>query len=98
MLHTQRTTLFLICDLHPGLPVVYYIWIMLRFTPLFTLLYNCLITVRGAWVAQWLSDVLVWSKGNYFESRQKRENLYTPGSDFCADSYFGISSTPVLPQ
>ena len=28
-----------------------------------------------------------------------RENfLLSPGSTFCADSYFGIRSTPVLPQ
>ena len=24
--------------------------------------------------------------------------FYSPGSTFCADSYFGIRSTPVLPQ
>ena len=26
------------------------------------------------------------------------EFIYLPGSTFCADSYFGIRSTPVLPQ
>ena len=26
------------------------------------------------------------------------EGFFSPGSIFCADSYFGIRSTPVLPQ
>ena len=26
------------------------------------------------------------------------EEFSSPGSTFCADSYFGIRSTPVLPQ
>ena len=26
------------------------------------------------------------------------EELFSPGSPFCADAYFGIHSTPVLPQ
>ena len=38
-----------------------------------------------------------WLKGRGFESLlERRENF--PGSTFCADSYFGIRSTPVLPQ
>ena len=48
----------------------------------------------GAGIAQWL------------ERRTKRSRVRIPagtagefsGSTFCADSYFGIRSTPVLPQ
>ena len=35
-------------------------------------------------------------KGRGFESRQKRRVIFSPGSSFCADSYFGIRSTPVI--
>ena len=40
------------------------------------------------------------SKGRWFESRQeRRDNLLLRGQfSFCADSYFGIRSIPVLPQ
>ena len=38
-------------------------------------------------------------KGRGFESLlERRENFLLQGSTFCADSYFGIRSTPVLPQ
>jgi len=42
-------------------------------------------------------------KDRGFESLQERWDLFcccfsSPGSAFCADSYFGIRSTPVLPQ
>ena len=40
-----------------------------------------------------------WLKGRGFESLQNRlESFLLQGSAFCADSYFGIRSTPVLPQ
>ena len=40
-----------------------------------------------------------WSKGGGFESRQERRvNSFLKGQLFCADSYFGICSIPVLPQ
>ena len=40
-----------------------------------------------------------WLKGRGFESLlERREKFSSPGSTFCADSYFGIRSTPVLPQ
>ena len=40
-----------------------------------------------------------WSYGLGIESLQeRRENISSPGSTFCADSYFGICYTPVLPQ
>ena len=37
-------------------------------------------------------------KGHGFEYLQERREKKNPGSTFCADSYFGICSTPVLPQ
>ena len=38
-------------------------------------------------------------KGIRFESRPERRQFFSsPGSIFSADSYFGIHSTPVLPQ
>ena len=40
-----------------------------------------------------------WLKGRGFESLLERQGEFSsPGSTFCADSYFGIRSTPVLPQ
>ena len=40
-----------------------------------------------------------WLKGHRFKSLQEqRENFSSPWSTFCADSYFGIRSTPVLLQ
>ena len=59
--------------------------------------YSCL---QGAWIAQWLEcqmkfmiersqvHVLAGVAGEYS----------SPGSTFCADSYFGIHPTAVLPQ
>ena len=57
------------------------------------------VTYLGVGIAQWLErrtrDWKVagsnpcWSRGGEFSS---------PGSTFCADSYFGICSAPVLPQ
>ena len=54
----------------------------------------------GAGIAQWLErrtrdrKVAGWSPGE-----EQQENLILPpGSTFCADSYFGIRSTLVLPQ
>ena len=38
-------------------------------------------------------------KGRSFESLQERRGEFSsPGSTFCADSHFGIRSTPVLTQ
>ena len=34
----------------------------------------------------------------YFTRQERRERFFSPGSTFCADSYFGIRSTPVLSQ
>ena len=39
-----------------------------------------------------------WPKGPGFESPQEQQEISSPRSTFCADSCFGINSTPVLPQ
>ena len=39
-----------------------------------------------------------WSKGRGFESLQERRENSSPGSTFCADSFFGIRFIPVLQQ
>ena len=54
-------------------------------------------SVREAGMAQWLERRnRDWLKGRGFESLQeRRENLLLQGQlSFCADSYFGIRSTP----
>ena len=56
----------------------------------------------GVWEAGQLSGYRASdsrSKGRGSESRQERpENFSYPASAFCADSYCGIRSAPVLPQ
>ena len=55
-----------------------------------TMLYVCIRVVLEAEIAQWLErQKVAGSTTGEFSS---------PGSTFCADSYFGIRSTPVLPQ
>ena len=49
---------------------------------------------KGVGIAQWTCDwkVMVWIPAG------AAGEFSSPGSTFCADSYFGIRSTPVLPQ
>ena len=54
------------------------------------MLYVCICVVLEAEIAQWLEHQKV--------AGSTTGECYSPGSTFCADSYFGIRSTPVLPQ
>ena len=50
-------------------------------------------------LCEWRTESQNYSKGRGFESLQeRRENFPLQGQLSCADSYFGIRSTPVLPQ
>ena len=52
----------------------------------------------GAGIAQWLEHGLVIERSRVRIPAGTAGEFSSPGSTFCADSYFGIRSTPVLPQ
>ena len=52
----------------------------------------------GAGIAQWLERRSRDSKVAGWKPCGSGGKFSSPGSTFCADSYFGIRSTPVLPQ
>ena len=52
----------------------------------------------GAGIAQWLDTGLVIERSRVRIPAGTAGEFSSPGSTFCADSYFGIRSTPVLPQ
>ena len=60
---------------------------------------RCAIPWRvGVTVAQWWSSGLMVKRSLVRVWTGTAEDFSSPGSSFCADSYFGICSTPVLPQ
>ena len=53
----------------------------------------------GAGIAQWLEHrTRDWKGSRVQVPAGAAGEVSSPGSTFCADSYFGIRSTPVLPQ
>ena len=54
--------------------------------------------LAGAGIAQWLERGLVIERSRVRIPAGTAGEFSSPGSTFCADSYFGIRSTPVLPQ
>ena len=49
-------------------------------------------------VAQWLECRSPDRKVSGSSPGRSGERISSPGSTFCADSYFGVRSSPVLPQ
>ena len=58
--------------------------------------YCCFVSRDSSVVESRTLDRKVAGSSRYRQER--REEFYSPGSTFCADCYFGIRSTPVLPQ
>ena len=58
--------------------------------------YCCFVSRDSSVVESRILDRKVADSSRYRQER--REEFYSPGSTFCADCYFGIRSTPVLPQ
>ena len=52
----------------------------------------------GAGMAQWLEQRTRDTRSRVRVPAGAAGKFSSPGSTFCADSYFGICSTPVLPQ
>ena len=52
---------------------------------------------NGAGIAQWLETQVIERSRVRVHAGAAGE-FSSPGSTFCADSYFGIRSAPVLPQ
>ena len=55
-------------------------------------------TFWGAGIAQWLERGLVIERSRVRNPAVAAGQFFSPGSTFCADSYFGIRSTPQLPE
>ena len=56
------------------------------------------IIMLGAGIAQWLERRTVIERSRVRIPAGAAGEFSSPGSTFCVDSYFGIRSTPVLPQ
>ena len=52
----------------------------------------------GAGIAQWLDRRIVIERSRVRITAGAAGEFSSPVSTFCADSYFGIRSAPVLPQ